>query len=129
MAGLDELDESMFAPLFVAAVHGFGDSVREKHGQVSRFKRKSFLLIAKLQDPNDRTARFEARNFPTRSRFAQNQRWIVARVDIRKLAALRIVLGVEESGVAVRRGRLVDQSIDLLHQLVQVTANRGLGSQ
>jgi len=46
VTGFGKLDQSIFAPLFVAGVRGFRDSVREEHDQVSRFKRKRFLLIA-----------------------------------------------------------------------------------
>jgi hypothetical protein len=41
-----ELDHSLFTPLFVAGVHGFGNSVRKEHHQVGSFKRKDASLIA-----------------------------------------------------------------------------------
>lgn len=108
VTGFGELDQAMFAPLFVAGVHGFRDSVREEYEQVSRFKRNRFLLIALPYDADHWTAGLQAQDLASRTRFAQDHRWVVTRVDIGKLAASGIVLGVEKSGVAVRRGRLVD---------------------
>src|SRR5580658_8122830 len=40
-----ELDQSLFAPLFVARVHGFGNSVCKEHHQVGCFKSKDASLI------------------------------------------------------------------------------------
>ena len=60
MTCFGEFDQSLFAPFFVASVHGFGYSVRKEHYQVSRLMRKHTSLILLWEKPDHRTTDFQA---------------------------------------------------------------------
>src|SRR5262245_56442268 len=55
-----QLDQPIFTPLFVANVHGFGNSVSKQHDQVSGFKIKNTSLVAMWYKPDHRPPRFQA---------------------------------------------------------------------
>src|SRR6266852_4056208 len=59
MTRFGEFDQSLFAPFFVANVHGFGNSVRKEHYQVSGLVRKHASLIVLWEKTDHWTTGFQ----------------------------------------------------------------------
>jgi len=110
-------DHAVFAPFFVFAIHGFGDAVGVGEEDVAGVHGKGILSVFGIgEQADDGAGGFEWNGLT----ISENIGRIVARVDEGEEPGDWIVFGVEEGGVAVGGGGLVDQFVDVADEAGEV---------
>src|SRR5258707_5284273 len=101
-------DHAIFAPLLVGGGHSFGDAVGEGEEDVSGLQENSGTGVRDVGDEaDDGAGGLEVDDL----RAAEDDGRVVAGVDVGEDAGLGVQLGVEEGGVALGGGGLVDEPV------------------
>ena len=106
-------DHPLFTPLVFCGVHGFADAI-SKGQHIRREELKHLLRVGRAgKQADDGATAFQAKHPPGIVFFAKYRRRIVSAIDVVQRAPVAVQFGVEERGIAVGAGRVVEKAVDL----------------
>src|SRR5262249_20567821 len=103
MARFGQFDESLFTPFLIAIVHRFGHSVRKENHKVAGLMRKHAALITLWEQADHRTTGFQADHLPHTTADSENDGLVITGIHLGQLSCRRIVLGIKQRSVTIRR--------------------------